>query len=215
MLAAVNPISICGFTIASLAGLSILPPVLFVELVLFCVMIPLFVVGMALLNLAFSWRLGRILFGILLGIWLLAMIFCSVVVAANIRYLSNQIDNRGGIIEWLDDRYDENEEQEGMFQEFLDREDNGLNNITINIAQDSIEVVSWRDHSADSTYISPDGVLKYESHISIKNLDKKMRGGLRTVDKRLRGIFENDEDEGKVIIKWQQEPAAETSSNNN
>lgn len=68
----------------SLSGvMNIVSPVWFAELMLFCVMVPLFIAGMALLAAAFGWRLGRVFFGLTLGLWACAMIFTGIVAISN------------------------------------------------------------------------------------------------------------------------------------
>ncbi len=169
IIAIFNPAAL-GLTavFALITGLTILSPLMLALLVMFCMTIPFFVVGTALLSLVFSWKPGRIFYWVLLGIWLFAMVFCSIVVVSNARYLREQIRNRGGVIEWF---YEKNidDNKRGIFRDFLEEEDNGLNNITITVAKDSIEVVSWRDHTGDSTYVSTDGVLKYNRRIVIRD----------------------------------------------
>jgi phage shock protein PspC (stress-responsive transcriptional regulator) len=94
-----NPVSVIGL----FSGLSILSPIMFAALALFCAMIPMAVIGMGLLSLVFSWKPGRIVFTILLSVWLLAMIFCSIVLVGNVRYLRDEIRNHdSGVTEWFD-----------------------------------------------------------------------------------------------------------------
>lgn len=145
-------------------GMSILSPLWFAELILLCMLIPLFVIGTGLLILLFNWKIGRLFFGITLGVWILAMMFCLIVFIGNVRYFRNQIHNRGDVIEWVDDRND----CDNDVYDFIEEEDNGLNNITINIAPDSVEVVSWR--------VSPGGAKNYNRRMVIKNAKVKEGG---------------------------------------
>ncbi len=84
-------------------------PVLFVLLVLFCAMMPLFVVGMAMLSFTFSWRLGRLFYGATLGSWALAIIFCGFVAISEARFLNHELPRRierwGGRLEIMEDRW--------------------------------------------------------------------------------------------------------------
>ncbi len=102
---AFNPATIGIVTATSLAGLTILTPLVFALLLMFCIMIPLFVVGVALLSMVFSWKPGKVFYGVLLGIWLLAMIFCSVVIANNARYLRDELRHGDITIGWTPDRH--------------------------------------------------------------------------------------------------------------
>jgi hypothetical protein len=95
-------------------------PVLFVLLVLFCAMIPLFVMGMALLSLAFSWRLGRLFYALTLGSWVFAIFFCGFVAAKEAGFLRDELPER--MEQWVDrqdrhrhhrHRYDGGEWREG------------------------------------------------------------------------------------------------------
>ncbi len=69
-------------------------PVLFVLLTLFGVMMPLFVIGMAMLSFTFSWRLGRMFYGLTLGSWALAIIFCGFVAISETRFLHDVLPDR-------------------------------------------------------------------------------------------------------------------------
>ncbi len=78
---------------------------------LLCVLLPLLVVGMGLLAFTFNWRLGRLFFGVTLGIWAVAMIFCGVVAIGNARFFNDVLPDH--IEHWderthgdWDDRYD-------------------------------------------------------------------------------------------------------------
>jgi phage shock protein PspC (stress-responsive transcriptional regulator) len=86
-------------------GMAILSPVMYMELMFLCLMLPFFVIGMALLSFAFSWRLGRMFYGITLGTWVLAVIFAGVVGASNARFFHKEFRN---IIEYFEDRFDSN-----------------------------------------------------------------------------------------------------------
>lgn len=171
IVALVNPATVGAAALSVLSGMSILSPTLFIILVLFCIMIPLWLVGTALLGLVFNRKPGTVFYAILLGVWLLAMVFCAVVAASNARVLRdgfrhdptelfesgrNTVKDTGKISD------------EDELRDFLRREDNGMNTIEINAIGDSVEVVAWRDHTADSTYVSTDGVLKYRSRIVLK-----------------------------------------------
>ncbi len=66
----------------------------FVELTLFCLMMPFLILGISLLAAAFGWKPGRTFFGITLGIWGLAMIFAGVVTLTNAGYIRDRINER-------------------------------------------------------------------------------------------------------------------------
>ncbi len=80
--------------ISVLEGMSILSPVMFVELWLLCVLLPLVIVGVALLSFTFSWRLGRLFYGLTLGMWGLAMIACGIVAVGNARFFRDEVPDR-------------------------------------------------------------------------------------------------------------------------
>ncbi|MDR2883259.1 MAG: PspC domain-containing protein [Alistipes sp.] len=69
-------------------------PVLFVLLVLFCVMMPLLVVGMAMLSFTFGWRLGRLFYGLTLGSWGLAIILCGFLSIGEARFFRDVLPGR-------------------------------------------------------------------------------------------------------------------------
>jgi phage shock protein PspC (stress-responsive transcriptional regulator) len=83
-------------------GMSILSPVMFAELALVCVLLPLFVIGLTLLAFTFSWRLGRGLFGVTLGLWGLSMLFFGIVAISNARFFRDTLPYR---IETWDDTH--------------------------------------------------------------------------------------------------------------
>ena len=76
-------------------------PVLFVLLTLFCAMMPLLVVGMAMLSFTFSWRLGRLFYGLTLSSWAIAIIFCGFVAISEVRFFRDVFPDR---IERLEDQ---------------------------------------------------------------------------------------------------------------
>ncbi len=69
-------------------------PVLFVLLTLFCAMMPLFVIGMAMLSFTFSWQLGRLFYVLTLGSWALAIIFCGFVAISEARFFRDVLPDR-------------------------------------------------------------------------------------------------------------------------
>jgi hypothetical protein len=94
--------------IALLDGMSMVAPTLFVELVLLCATLPLLVIGMALLSFTFGWKLGRTFYGVTLGLWGAAMIFCGIVTAGNARFIHDKLPER---IERYDDGHWESHER--------------------------------------------------------------------------------------------------------
>lgn len=173
---AMPSVSVFGWDLLSNADISTIPLMLFAELVLFCVMIPFFVVGMALLSLVFNWKLGRLFYWILLGVWFVAAISCTVLAAANARFLKDtlrgEVSKRGAVTEWLDKRNIDGDRRE-ILMEFLEEEDNGANEISINITGDSIVVSSWRNQSADSTAVENGTELRRRIVIKSERKDRK------------------------------------------
>ena len=148
--AAAPSIFILGWDITSMMELTLITPLLFAELLLFCIMIPMFVLGAALLSLVFSWKPGKVFYGVLLGIWLLAMIFCSVVVANNARYLRNEHRNgRNMQIEWSFDgdwhrnhsgrRHDDGRKVIREIRDAFDEENVG--SVNIDVDKDSLVII--------------------------------------------------------------------------
>jgi phage shock protein PspC (stress-responsive transcriptional regulator) len=133
-------------------GMVILSPVLFTELALLCAMLPLFVIGMAMLSFTFSWRLGRVFYGVTLGTWGAAMIFLGIVAAGNAR-LFHDIPDR---IERWDDRHDGDRwEQHETVRESM-RDADGVN---VDLSRDSLVIVVKKDGTANDTIkITPDGL---------------------------------------------------------
>ena len=79
-----------GVLYPSLPDMLILSPMWFVELILFCLMMPFLILGISLLTAAFGWKPGRVFFGVTLGIWALAMIFAGVVALTNAGYIRDR-----------------------------------------------------------------------------------------------------------------------------
>jgi hypothetical protein len=89
-----NPISLGDwgtFELSTMTGMTILTPALCVALVVFCVMLPLLITAVALLGLLFNREAGRVFYGVTVGIWLAALLFCIVVAIANAGWLHQQI----------------------------------------------------------------------------------------------------------------------------
>ncbi len=157
IVAVFNPATIGIAAVTSLAGLTILSPIVFILLVLFCVMIPFFVVGMALLSLVFNWKPGKVFYGVLIGIWLLAMIFCSLVVANNARYLRDEFRHGNVTIGWTEDghhkqiRYRNNDRRK-VIREVREFDAEGMKSIDIDVAEDSLVVIvkKLKDGSVES-----------------------------------------------------------------
>jgi phage shock protein PspC (stress-responsive transcriptional regulator) len=104
-----DPVSISlipGETILTvLEGMRMLSPLMFVELVLLCVMLPLMVIGMALLSFTFGWKLGRIFYSVTLGAWGVAIILAGIVSASNARFFHNELPDR---VEQWEERFEGN-----------------------------------------------------------------------------------------------------------
>jgi phage shock protein PspC (stress-responsive transcriptional regulator) len=90
--------------LAVLQGMSILTPLWFVELLLLCIMLPLLIVGIALVAFTFNWRLTGVFFGVTLGVWAIGMIFCGIVMLSNVRFFHDVVPER---IERWEERYDD------------------------------------------------------------------------------------------------------------
>jgi phage shock protein PspC (stress-responsive transcriptional regulator) len=93
-----NPASVSlieGETIITvLEGIKVLSPLMFAELILLCIMLPLVVLGMALLSFTFTWKLGRVFYTVTLGIWGAAMILAGIVSASNVRFFHDELPYR-------------------------------------------------------------------------------------------------------------------------
>ena len=114
-------------------------PVFFVLLTLFCAFMPLVVTGMAMLSFTFSWRLGRMFYGLTLGSWALAIILCGFVAISEARFFHDVLPDR---IERL--------EHHGDWRHDQDREEwrNAPERVTIREIRDSLD-------DADSLEIDP------------------------------------------------------------
>lgn len=164
--AAAPSVSIFGWDLLSNADISSVPLMLLAELIMFCVMVPFFVIGMALLSLVFNWKLGRLFYIITLGVWFLAAIACTVVAAVHAKDLRDGFRSGNVAIGWFSDEYSDEKE---LLKKFLEKEDDGVNSITINVAGDSVEVVSWRDYTSDSLPLNSGDVLQYRKRIVLKD----------------------------------------------
>jgi phage shock protein PspC (stress-responsive transcriptional regulator) len=150
--------------VTAFEGMAILSPVLFTDLVLLCAMLPLLVVGMALLSFTFSWRLGRLFYGLTLGLWGLAIIFCGIVAASNVRFLHDELPDRierWSGVEWRHGghRHDRWEERRTTREAGKDADEviidlgvdsmvvvlkkNGLPNDTLRITEREVEGGTW------------------------------------------------------------------------
>lgn len=179
IVAFINPAAIGFLSFMPLTGFAIIPPMVFLSLVIMCMVIPLLILGITFLGIVFTWKPGKLFYFTAFGIWLLIVIFCSIVAANNLRYLENGFRIPRSISEWVSVR-DLDDSRILKIREFLDRENNGMNNITINIAGDSLEIVSWRGNPAD-TLIGADSLapVVYNKRIVIKEPQIKRRGRIQ------------------------------------
>ncbi len=181
IVAAFNPATLAIGTVTALAGLTILTPLLFVLLLLFCVMIPLFVVGVALLSMVFGWKPGKVFFGVLLGLWLLGMIFFSVVAAGNARYLRDELRSGDIHIGWTPDwqgnrmqiKYHSNDGRK-VVREVRDAfDEEGVESVDINVAEDSLVVIVKRqkDGSVGSDTLTIGGSGSGQAAVGVPTAD--------------------------------------------
>jgi phage shock protein PspC (stress-responsive transcriptional regulator) len=131
---------------STLSDFTILSPLWFVEFVLFCAMMPLFIVGMTLLAVVFGWRFGRTFLSITLGIWGLAMIFTGVVALNNAGYMREQLHNDRNSW-WFDDNQDNSDLNEGSRDAF----DNDAESVSVDSESDSLVVIIKKDGSKNDT----------------------------------------------------------------
>jgi phage shock protein PspC (stress-responsive transcriptional regulator) len=150
---------VSGETIITvLEGMAVMSPLIFVELVLLCVLLPLGVIGMALLSFTFNWRLGRVFYGVTLGVWGVAIILVGIVSASNVRFLHDELPYR---IEQWDDRHDRNDERwESSEDRRRDRD---------RISVDSLEVVPV--DSLESVSEEASGEMRGRSRVEIRRVD--------------------------------------------
>jgi phage shock protein PspC (stress-responsive transcriptional regulator) len=127
-----------------LLGMAVLTPAWFIGLVLLCLMLPLLIVGMALVAFTFNWRLGGVFFGTTLGVWAIGMIFCGVVMASNVRFFHDVVPER---IEKWEERYDR------------DWDDYWRNNYHRERTRDSRYNVAPIDDAKDVTFPPADSLL--------------------------------------------------------
>jgi phage shock protein PspC (stress-responsive transcriptional regulator) len=127
--------------LAAFAGMAVLSPVLFVMLSLFCAMMPLLVLGIALLSFTFSWRLGRMFYSVSLGLWGLSMIFLGIVAASNVNFFRHEFPS---IIEQWDDRWDDHYDDDDDDRYRHGRQTNRVEIRTI-VTSDSDESEAGRD----------------------------------------------------------------------
>ena len=145
-------------------GMAILSPMLFVELILLCTLMPLLVIGMALLSFTFSWRLGRAFYGVTLGVWATAIIFLGVISASNARFFHDEFPDR--IERWAYDDWERREVRNSVRDtgEIM-RDADGVN---IDLNRDSLVIVVKKDGAPNDTIkITSDGRITVPSSDSI------------------------------------------------
>lgn len=132
-----------------LHGLSI-SPLLFVELALLCISLPLLVLGMALLSFTFNWRLGRLFYGLTLGIWGAAMILLGVVSIGNARFFHDQIPHRihSGWV-WHDEQGEQ--VKAGDVRRQLRDSFEGADGVSVDAADDSLVIVVRKNGAPNDT----------------------------------------------------------------
>jgi phage shock protein PspC (stress-responsive transcriptional regulator) len=166
-------------------GMAMLSPALFAELVLLCVMLPLLVAGMGLLAFTFSWRLGRLFYSVTLGVWGIAVLFCGIVAASNVRFFNDELpyriehwDDRDwghGRWERWDDRHDRDARDGGRWESSEGRR------VSVDsleaVAVDSLERSSGADSGAVSGSTSSDtsgeasGEVRRRRRVEIRRVD--------------------------------------------
>jgi phage shock protein PspC (stress-responsive transcriptional regulator) len=137
---------------------------LVVELVIFSVMIPLFAIGMALLSLVFSWKLGRWFYMITLGLWFVALI-ATIVLSVSNRKSINEIIRQEQLSHELLFFDNDTSNESRLLRDFIDRESRGGREITITAAGDSVVVSTLRNYPTDSLPEGSGAVLEYSKHI--------------------------------------------------
>jgi phage shock protein PspC (stress-responsive transcriptional regulator) len=160
---------------------------LIAELAISSVMIPCFVIGMALLSLAFNRKLGRMFYIITLGIWSLIVIAITIIGVINVKndkvretIRSEVIFHRNKINSWenrieqlsgaglFDEDYDHSDEKR-LLRNFLDRESTG--EITVFAAGDSVVITARREVSTDSLSVASGEELQYNKRIVLRDPD--------------------------------------------
>ncbi|MDR0907155.1 MAG: PspC domain-containing protein [Rikenellaceae bacterium] len=167
----VSHIGIAGIELTTGGGLSEFLVVMLCELVLLCVMLPLFVVAMSLLGFVFGWKLGRRFFVSALGLWGFALIATIVIGVSNGRAIRDAVRERNtkyGLYARPGFSAD-NANNSRLLREFLDREDNGTNTITVDVAGDSVVVTSVRDYAGDSLTGASGEVLQLRKRVVLRD----------------------------------------------
>jgi phage shock protein PspC (stress-responsive transcriptional regulator) len=143
---------------------------LITELVIFCVMIPLLLVGLGLLSLVFNWKIGRAFYLVTLGVWFVALIATVVLSVTNREdvkkyVLSEQVSPELLIFD------DFSSDESKLLRDFIDREENGRREITITAAGDSVVVSTLHNYPTDSLPMGNGTVLKYSKRIVLRDPD--------------------------------------------
>lgn len=165
--AIINPesVAICNLNLTLLEGMTVLSPLWFALLIMLCMLIPLTVIGLALLSFTFGWRLGRVFFAVTLSLWAVAMIFSGVVALSNARFFHDVLPDRLELWDngsWIYHRESNGEHhweyyryrRGGRRREIRDRfEDAGGS--SVDAVEDSMMIVVKRDGVVPDTIAIP------------------------------------------------------------
>ncbi len=168
-----------------LDGIRVISPLIFIELTLLCTLVPLFVMGMALLSFTFGWRLGGAFYGVTLGMWAVAIIFLGVVCASNVRFFRDEVPDRIERFEhWSDDEWERREVRHRVRNAGkIMRDADGVN---IDLNRDSLVIVIKKDGTPNDTIpLSPEGRVAIPATDSVAAIEPVREEGRVRVDIRL------------------------------
>jgi phage shock protein PspC (stress-responsive transcriptional regulator) len=171
------------------AGGSHLLDLLLVELILFSILVPCFVIGLSLLSLVFNWKMARLFYIITIAVWILS-VMASVgvgIAAANsphderfVRDLQNEFKTKrrwiSPVDRWeyrveymLEHSGDNYADEQQLFEDFIERESNGTSTITVTMTGDSVVVTSKYDVPNDSLSMANGTVLQSSKRMVLRD----------------------------------------------
>lgn len=177
-----------------LDGMRMISPLLFVELVLLCTLLPLFVIGVTLLGFTFNWRLGRVFYGVVLGVWAVAVLFLGIVSTTNARFFHEVLPER---VERWDDRWDDMEdrweerERRGVYyrrdvENVRESGGGGVENASdVDPNRDSLMIVVRKDGTRDTITVSSESQAPASSSIAADEVSSDQNGSKRIEIRRV------------------------------
>jgi phage shock protein PspC (stress-responsive transcriptional regulator) len=145
---------------------------LITELWIFCIMIPLLLIGLGLLSLVLNWKLGRVFYLVTLGVWFIALVATIVLSITNRYAVKNFVVDvsKQNTSEFITIDYPTSDDSK-LLWDFVGIANRDGTEITVTAAGDSVVLTTLREYTVDSLSVDNGTVLKYSKRIVLRDPD--------------------------------------------